>query len=442
MKRPPISGPDEVRNAVQFGRDPLGFLDDLRGGTDELVRARFAVGPTLAFLVDPALVQQVLVEENERYWRPDILSSRTQALTENGLIQSDGALWRRQRSLLRPLFGVDRLSGYTETIASVTDDVVGAWEDDETIDLHREMAAITVRVIASELLGTTLDADDIETILQTSEAIAKEFTVSPGTLLRQLLPTPPSREYREAITEMHAWADNLIAQQRERTPDRETLITVLLDAESDPETDLEPNLIRDEVLTFLFAGYETTALTLSFALWYVSRRPELAGELRAEAQAVSGDGQLGWTDLPQLDLAERVVRETLRLRPASWGIFREAQVTSRLGSERIERGDFLMLPQWTLHRDPRFFDAPEAFDPDRWIEMDPNDTPAYFPFGAGPQSCIGGRLAMTEATLVLARVCREFDLETSTRAVDSLRAAGVLQPKHGVPARVRRVQSG
>lgn len=217
------------------------------------------------------------------------------------------------------------------------------------------------------------------------------------------------------MSRIRTWADNLIAQQRRNRPNRETLITVLLDAESDPETDLEPNLIRDEVLTFLFTGYETTALTLSFALWYVSRRPELAGELRAETQAVSDDGQLGWTDLPQLDVAERVVRETLRLRPASWGIFREAQVTSRLGSERIERGDFLMLPQWTLHRDPRFFDAPEAFDPDRWIEMDPNDTPAYFPFGAGPQSCIGGRLAMTEATLVLARVCRQFDLETVYR---------------------------
>lgn len=439
MTRPPISGPTEVRNAVRFGRDPLGFLNDLRGGTDDLVRARFAIGPALAFVVDPALVQQVLVEKNERYWRPDILSGRTQALTENGLIQSDGALWRRQRSLLRPLFGVDRLSGYTETIASVTDDVVEGWDNNERVDLHREMAAITVRVIASELLGTKLDNGEIDTILRTSEAIASEFTVSPGTLLRQFLPTPPAREYREAITEMHAWADGLIAQQRRNGTDKETLITVMLNAESDPETDLEPNLIRDEVLTLLFAGYETTALTLSFALWYVSRRPELAGALRAEAQAVSGGGQLGWTDLPELDLAERVVRETLRLRPASWGIFREAQVTSRLGGERIERGDFLMLPQWTLHRDPRFFDAPEEFDPSRWIDLTPNDTPAYFPFGAGPQSCIGGRLAMTEATLVLARVCREFDLKTSTRAVDSLRVAGVLRPKDGVPARVTRV---
>jgi cytochrome P450 len=442
MGRPLVSGPTQVRNAVRFGRDPLGLLDDLRGGSSGLVNARFAVGPTLTFVDDPALVRQVLVDDHDRYWRPDILSSRTEALTRNGLIQSDGALWRRQRAWLHPLFGVDRLMGYADTIATVSDDVVGSWDEGREVDLYREMARITVRVIARELLGTGLDTDDVERVLRTSDAVAREFTVSPSALVRQFLPTPPSREYRTAIDEMHAWADSLIAETRQAEngddDGRESLITVMLDAERDPETDLEPNLIRDEVLTFLFAGYETTALTLSFALWFVSRRPALATALREEAQSASRGGQLGWSDLPDLELAERVVREALRLRPASWGIFREARVDSTLGGERVAEGDFLMLPQWTLHRDARFFDDPTTFDPDRWRTLDPNGTPAYFPFGAGPQSCIDGRLGTTEATLVLARVCRAFDLETTTRAVDDLRPAGVLQPRHGVPARPTR----
>jgi Cytochrome P450 len=232
MTRQLVSGPGEIRNALRFGRDPLGFLDDLRGGSDELVRARFAVGPSLAFVVDPELVQQVLVDEHERYWRPDVLSSRTQALTDNGLIQSDGELWRRQRARLRPLFGVDRLASYTETIARVTDDVVGSWTTGEKVDLYREMAGITVRVIASELLGTELDAGDINTITRTSDAIVKEFTVSPGTIISRFLPTPPSREYRNAITEMYELADALINEQRHEGSDVETLITVMLGAES------------------------------------------------------------------------------------------------------------------------------------------------------------------------------------------------------------------
>jgi cytochrome P450 len=226
------------------------------------------------------------VDDADRFWRPDILSSRTAALTENGLIQSDGALWRRQRSRLRPLFGVDRLASYADTIAAVTDDVLGSWDDGDDLDLYREMAAITVRVIASELLGTDLGHTDVARILRTSDAVAREFTVSPATLLRQFLPTPPSREYRRAIDEMHAWAEALVEKQRRDPPDRETLVTVLLDAGADDEP--PENLVRDEVLTFLFAGYETTALTLSFALWYVSRRPDLASALREEATAAAG----------------------------------------------------------------------------------------------------------------------------------------------------------
>jgi cytochrome P450 len=182
--RPPVSGPTELRNAIAFGRDPLGFLDGLRGGSDGLAWARFGVGPSLGFVTDPGLVQQVLVDDADRFWRPDILSSRTAALTENGLIQSDGALWRRQRSRLRPLFGVDRLASYADTIAAVTDDVLGSWDDGDDLDLYREMAAITVRVIASELLGTDLGHTDVARILRTSDAVAREFTVSPATLLR------------------------------------------------------------------------------------------------------------------------------------------------------------------------------------------------------------------------------------------------------------------
>jgi cytochrome P450 len=340
------------------------------------------------------------------------------------------------------LFGVDRLASYADTIVAEADAVIGAWGDGETVDLYRELATVTVRVIAGELLGLDLDERDVERILATSDAVAREFTVSPTSLVRQLLPTPPSRTYREAIAAMHAWADDLIDARRaawdgaDDAADPADLLEVMLAAERDPETGVDHELVRDELLTFLFAGYETTALTLSFALWFVSRRPSLHATLREEA-AAAGD-PLGWRDLPRLETAERVVRETLRLRPASWGIFREARTDTRLGDEPVAAGDYLMCPQWTLHRDARFFDAPDRFDPDRWRERDPNATSAYFPFGAGPQSCIGGRLARTEATLVLARVCREVELETPALAVDDLRPAGVLQPRGGVPAHVTR----
>jgi len=438
VSRSPVSGPGALRNAVAFGRDPLGFLDGLRGGQpgDGFVRARFGVGPSLLFVTDPDLIQQVLVDDTDRYWRPDILSSRTEALTANGLIQSDGDLWNAQRSRLQPLFGGDRLQQYGTLVSTVTEEVLDGWTDGQQVDLYRESARITVRVIAEGLLGMELDDSDIEQIRHTGQAVADEFTISPITLARQLLPTPPSREYRDAIEEMHAWADERIADRRGDADD--SLVGVMLAAERDPESDVDHELVRDELLTFLFAGYETTALTLSFALWYVSRRPDLARQLREEGDAVE-TAHPGPSTLASMSCARRVVRETLRLRPASWGVFREAQTRSRLGDAVVGRGDYLMLPQWTLHRDARFFERPETFAPERWRDIELNGTPAYFPFGAGPQSCIGGRLAELEATYVLSRVCREFDIKTHTEAVDDLQPAGVLRPHDGVPARVTQL---
>jgi len=433
-----VSGPVAVRNAVAFGRDPLGFLDELRGGDEVMVRARFGLGPSLRFVTDPAAVETVLVDDHGRYWRPDILSSRTRALTRNGLIQSDGDLWRAQRSRLQPLFGTDRIAAYTASIGTETAAVLDDWRDGDTVRLYEEMSKITVRVIANALLGIHLSEEEISRIRRTSAAVAAEFTVSPTALVRQLLPTPPSTEYRAAIDETHAWADRVIDRQRTDPPDEETLVTVMLEAERDSETDVDAELLRDEVLTVLFAGYETTALTLSFALWFTAQRPTLTERVREEVRAAETDGTLGWEALPQLETSRRIVRETLRLRPPSWGIFREARERTQLGGADVREGDFLMLPQWTLHRDDRFFSAPETFDPSRWIDRDPNDTAAYFPFGAGPQSCIGGRLAMTEATLVLASVVDEFVLEPTADSVDRLRPAGVLQPRDGVPARVER----
>lgn len=434
---PAISGPDALRNAVQFGRGPLSFLDGLRGETDGVTRARFGVGPSLLFVTEPASIERVLVDEQDTFWRPDILSSRTEALTANGLIQSDGDLWERQRARLQPLFGVDRLASYSESIGTVTEEVLSTWDPGETVSLYEEMSRITVRVIARELLGRDLADPEIDRIQRTSAAVAREFTISPIALLRQILPTPPSGTYRAAIDEMHAWADDLIDEYRTgEHGDADNLVTVMLAAERERGTDLEPNLVRDEVLTFLFAGYETTALTLSFALWFCSRRPAIADRIRTEARDVADGGTLGWTDLPELTAAKRAVHETLRLRPASWGLLREARAAADLGDVTVRDGDFLMLPQWTLHRDAEFFDDPETFDPRRWRDRDPNETRAYFPFGAGPQSCIGGRLATTEATLVLATVLRNYEIETTTEAVDNLRVAGVLRPRDGVPATV------
>jgi len=492
MKRTPaISGPGTVRNAIEFGRDPLGFLDSLRGGGVGTVQARFVVGPTLHIVLDDTLVREVLLTNHDKYHRPDILSSRTDALTRNGLIQSDGALWRAQRSRLQPLFGRDRIIEYCDAIGAVTEDVTEHWLDGRSfvddssgregstgtseegrtgdgrrgspaappsspdgstplrVNLYEEMVGLTARVIARTLLDRTITPAETRRFIHATTTVADEFEVSPVTLLRQLLPTPPAAEYRRAITEMHEWADGVIEEHRRAENPPDNLVTRLLEAEqrataggsgsggSSSATTGEPwapNLIRDEILTFLFAGHETTALTLCYALCFVANDPKVAERVRQEARTVLDGERPSWAHLQKLDYTERVIRETLRLRPPSWAIFREAKVEAPLGNHRVREGDFVLLPQWALHRDRRYFDRPEQFDPDRWEIIEPSSTPAYFPFGAGPQACIGGQMALAEAQLVLAAVVAQFDVDIDARRLDDLRPAGVLQPRGGMPA--------
>jgi cytochrome P450 len=442
MKRTSTSRTDATRNAIQFGRDPLGFLDRLKARSEsDLTQAQFVVGPTLTFVTDPSLVREVLVKQDERYHRPDIQSGRTTQLTTSGLIESDGALWRAQRERLQPLFGRDQLTKYSDVIGTTVEQTKHRWEHGNQIDLYEEMTALTVQVITETLFSEKLKREETEQFIRANATIGDEFEISPVALLRQLLPTPPSSEYRQVVTEMHDWAEALIDRHRQMENPPNNLITTMLRAEQDPEADLPPNQVRDEVLTFLFAGHETTALTLAYALWFVSANPSIAAQVRTEARNVLAGERPSWQHLSELGYTERVIRETLRLRPPSWGIFRQAKLDSPLGDYRIRRGDFLMLPQWTLHRDPEYFENPQEFRPSRWGEIEPSRTDAYFPFGAGPHACIGGQLALTEAQLVLASLLTEFEFDVESKSIDDLRAAGVLQPKGGIQATIRGAPS-
>jgi cytochrome P450 len=463
---PSASGPTALRNAIAFGRDPLGFLDGLRGGTGT-VRARFVIGPTLHVVTEDAPIRTVLRSEHETYHRPDILSSRTEALTSNGLIQSDGELWAAQRRRLQPLFGRDRLVDYGETIGTVAETATERWASGRRlldaegsdaaggaagratgstalrVDLYDELVGLTARVISGTLLSRQLTATETERFIRATATIADEFEVSPVTLLRQLLPTPPSAAYRHAIDEMHAWADEVIDARRRASDPPDDMLTHLLEAErratgegGAADEPWAPNLVRDEVLTFLFAGHETTALTLCYALCYVANDADVADRVRREARRVFDGDRPSWAHVDRLEYTGRVIREALRLRPPSWAIFREARTATTLGGRRVREGDFVLLPQWALHRDRRYFDRPERFDPDRWTTADPGASAAYFPFGAGPQACIGGRMALAEAQLVLATVVARFDVAIDAAAVDDLRPAGVLQPRGGLSARL------
>jgi cytochrome P450 len=217
------------------------------------------------------------------------------------------------------------------------------------------------------------------------------------------------------------------------------MLGMLLRAEDDPEVEFSRTQIRDEVTTLLIAGHETTALSISYTLSLLSWHPEIRRAVRAEAREVLGDDPPAYGDVDDLDLTQRAYREALRLYPPAWAVFRRTTGDVRLGDYGIESGAAVITPQWSIHRDPRYFEEPTRFDPDRWARHRPGEVPAYFPFSSGPHACIGKQFALSGATLVLARLVRDFEIEVAQSALDDLMITPTLRPAGGIDATVTPV---
>jgi cytochrome P450 len=220
------------------------------------------------------------------------------------------------------------------------------------------------------------------------------------------------------------------------------MLTRLIGAEDDPDVEYPDDQIRDEVSTFLIAGHETTALSLTYTTALLSWHPGVRDRVREEAEAVLGDDPPIHGDVRDLTYTRRAYREALRLYPPAWSVFRRADRKARLGDYRVEEGTAVIMPQWSIHRSDRYFDDPEAFDPDRWERRSPNDVPAYFPFSTGPHACVGKQFALSGATLTLARLVRDFDVDIPEDALDDLRITPTLRPADGVPAEIRPAGEG
>jgi cytochrome P450 len=420
---------------MRFARSPFDVLDTLAASYREgVVHLSGMVGPGIYVVLDPGLVQRVLVDDHARYRKPQLRPELVDPLIGEGLLTSGGDLWKRQRTTLQPAFFTSRLRGFGDTIVDFTRATVDTWDDGSTVDVHREFGVLTVRIIARLLLGVDLSRADAVDVAEAMEQVGETLALSPGNVVRPpWLQTPPPRAYRQAIRELEDVTARVTAMHEPEGDDVLSLLRRAVDTDPDGFPDDE---LRDQVMTMLLAGHETTALTLTYALFLLSETPDARAELHREVDDVV-DGAPRWADLAALDYTERVVHETLRVLPPVWAVFREPLVDARLGEYRIPEGAPMMLPQWALHRSGRHWDAPRTFDPDRWRGTKPAEMSAYFPFGAGPRACIGRQLAIVEAKLILATVFAERDVEV---LVDHLprRAAITMQPTEPVPARVDR----
>jgi cytochrome P450 len=393
-------------NTVTFVRQTLSFLQELRERYGDLVTLPTVLGPwTLVF--HPDGVRHV-VQENHKNYRKGGISHQALRLTlGNGLLTNNGDSWLHQRRLIQPVFHRERIATFGRLMA----ESALAWTEEATIDtsqpldLFQEMSGLTLSIVGKALFGTDLLAHK-ERVFQATSTInhleAQAFYV-PGLFS---LPTPQRHRLYEARNTLYTVVDELIDKRRQASTEND-LLTLLLQAQ-DEETgeSMTVSQVRDEVMTLMAAGHETTSNALCWTFLLLARHPDIESRLREEYSRVLGGRAAQMEDLPQLPLTRMVLEESMRLYPPAWAFARQAIAEDEIGGYTIAKGAYVLMFPATTHRHPDFWERPDVFDPERFApeRAAGRHRFAYFPFGGGPRVCIGNQFALTEAQLILATV--------------------------------------
>jgi len=397
-------------------RDPWTFLVTARDCGD-VVRIR--VGPRSAFVVSsPDLVRQVLVVDIKKYDK-GAQFDRLRPVLGNGLVTAGGEDHRKHRRLVQPAFHSARIATYARTMRDLAVATAGSWRAGERIALDRELAHLTLRVVGRTLFSTDLGAAVVDEVVRSMPTVLGGITrrsLAPAVLDR--LPTPGNRRFDRANRRIRDVVDRIVGEYRRSETDHGDVVSMLLLArDEDTGEGLTDAQVRDEVVTMLMAGTETTANVLSWAFHVLGARPDVEARLHAEVDDVLGDG-LGDGDvdperIARLAYTRRVISETLRLYPPAWLLTRRTNEPVTLGGTELPAGAMIILSPFALHRGPGQFADPEEFDPDRWLPDRAKQIPrpAFIPFGAGNRQCIGEAFAWTEAVIVLATIARRWRLE-------------------------------
>jgi cytochrome P450 len=422
-------------NMREFNRDTLGFIERCAREFGDVVLTRFLYVPAL-FLFNPEHIEYILASGSKNFIKPMSLRSPFfHRLVGNGLVTSEGDFWRRQRRLAQPAFHRDRVNAYGETMVEFTRAMLDGWREGSIIDAHAEMMLLTQAIVARTLFSADVsgDSDEIGAALS---LIVQPFS-SQATLkwiLDNRLPTPGHLRFNRAVRKIDAFVYRIIAERRASGEDTGDLLSMLLRAQDEDGSGMTDQQLRDELMTSFLAGHETTALALTWTWYLLARNPEVEAKLAAELEEVLGGREPKADDMPRLPFAEWVIRESMRLYPPAWGIGREAVRDCEIGGYHVPAGMQIFGFQWVVQRDPRWFEEPERFRPERWGEESAARLPkyAYFPFGGGPRQCIGNYFATMEAVLILSTVAQRFRLRLVPEHKVELLPAMSLRPRNGV----------
>ena len=431
-KRPPGPKPHFlIGNLPLASHDPLAVFSAWAQEFGDIFYYR-AIWIHVFFLNHPDLIEAVLVRNYQNFLKDHVVRKSRWFFGE-GLLTNEGESWLRQRRLSQPAFHHERIASYAKIITDHAHHMLGEWRDGQTRDVHQEMMQLTLRIVVHALFN--VESEEVGRISSAMNVLMRN-SVGIRLLLppvARYLPTPAMVEFRRAVRQLDYMVYRIIALRRANQRDTGDLLSMLMQARDEDGSRMSDQQLRDEVMTFLLAGHETTALALSWAWHLLGQNPEAQQNLQQELDGVLGLRAPGFSDLAKLQYAERVIKESMRLYPPAWSLARTVINEFEVGGYRIPAGANVVMSQWIMHRNPQYFPDPEKFDPDRWLERS-QKLPrfAYFPFGGGPRQCIGAAFAMMEATLLLATIGQRFQFRAVAGHPVVPAPSFTLRPKHGI----------
>lgn len=403
-----------TRHLAAMRDDLIGFCSRLQNRYGDV--AWFRLGPFDCYhLTHPDQVHEVLVEKARSFRKPTRLKQVFGRFEGQGLVVSDGELWLRQRRLVQPAFVPARMESLVSPITELVSQMLSQWIDGSTIDFAAEMRRLTLRIVARTLFSTSVD-DAVEPLGEAVDVI-QQWSMRE---MNRVMPWPTwlplfgQPRVRAALKFVDALVRRIIRERRTasaRGPDLLSQLLTAADAEGNGRG-MSDRQLRDEMVTLLLAGHETSAAALTWSGWLLATHIDEQERTATEVCSVLGTRPPEFSDLPRLDAVERVFKESLRLYPPVYFLSREAAEPVRVAGFHLRPKSQVFLNPYLTQRDPRWFPEPEKFDPRRFSPQCEQTRPAcaWFPFGAGPRACVGRSLAMLEGMLVLAAIVQQFRL--------------------------------
>lgn len=434
--RPP--GPKRsfpLAGILAYRRGPHVFFENLSRRYGDISYFRFS-GLDAFMINHPDYIKDVLVT-NHKHFKKGLALQRAKRLLGEGLLTSEGEFHRRQRRLAQPAFHRQRIASYGAVMTDYATRTSARWQNGETLDISEEMMRLTLAIVGKTLFDADVEseAEEVGEAMNVVMGLFDTLTI-PFFELLEKLPLPQMQRFKKARAKLDRIIYRLIEERRRSGADRGDLLSMLLLAEDEEGqsggmTDAQ---VRDEALTIFLAGHETTANALTWTWYLLSQHPAVEARVHEELETVLGSRPPTVDDFPRLRYTEMVLAESMRLFPPAWAIGRLALDECSLAGYSVPRGSLVLMSQYVMHRDARFFPDPERFDPERWTPAARESRPqfSYFPFGGGPRRCIGEGFAWLEGVLLIATLAQQWQMRLVHNHPVGLRPVITLRPRHGM----------